>query len=210
MKYCDFSIHLNKSSYQQGASLIVVLLILVIASILGVSAIQISMMAEKSARNDRDYQIAWQAGEAALVDAEFDIEGMPASSTNKRNSIFAIGKTDLSKFIQNCGNSSTSIGLCELNLSGKPAWLTVDFTDTSNSASAAVFGTYTGRVFPAGGAGTQPAKAPRYVIEAILDPGSSPRTRNPSENPKYIYRVTAMGFGPNPQTQAVVQMLYRN
>jgi len=210
MKYRDFSIHSNKSSHQSGASLIVVLLILVIASILGVSAIQISMMAEKSARNDRDYQIAWQAGEAALVDAEFDIEGMPASSTNKRNSIFAVGKTDLSKFVQNCGNSSTSIGLCLLNDSGKPAWLTVDFTDTSNSASTTAFGTYTGRVFPAGGAGTQPAKSPRYVIEAVVDPGSSPRTRNPSENPKYIYRVTAMGFGPNPQTQAVVQMLYRN
>ena len=95
MKYCDFSVHSNKSSDQKGASLIVVLLILVIASILGVSAIQISMMAEKSARNDRDYQIAWQASEAALVDAEFDIEGMPASSSNKRNSIFAYLKVML-------------------------------------------------------------------------------------------------------------------
>lgn len=27
---------------------------------------------------------------------------------------------------------------------------------------------------------------------------------------QYVYRVTAMGFGPNAETQAVLQMLYRN
>ena len=72
----------------RGVSLIVVLLILVVVSILGVSGIQLAMMGERGTRNDRDQQIAWQAAEAALMDAEFDIEGLPASSTTKRNSIF--------------------------------------------------------------------------------------------------------------------------
>lgn len=198
----------RKIRNQQGASLVVVLLILVIVSILGISGVQISMMAEKSARNDRDYQIAWQGSEAALVDAEFDIEGLPSTSTNKRNTIFKIGQTDISKFIANCGNSSQSIGLCSQNLAGKPAWLTVDFTDSSDTAATAAFGTYTSRIFPSGGAGIQPAKPPRYVIEAIPDPDVA-RTAKPTDI-KYIYRVTAIGFGPNPETQAVVQMLYRN
>ncbi|MBI1625478.1 pilus assembly PilX family protein [Comamonas suwonensis] len=201
-------IHLKKNNYQRGVSLIVVLLILVIVSILGVSGVQISMMAEKSSRNDRDYQIAWQASEAALVDAEFDIEGLPAGATNKRNSIFKLGQTDISKFITGCGASSPSTGLCSLNETGKPAWLAVDFTNSGNNANTIAFGTFTGRTFPAGGAGIQPSKPPRYVIEAIPDPENS-RTTKPTDI-KYIYRVTAMGFGPNPETQTVVQMLYRN
>ena len=196
---------------QTGASLIVVLLILVVVSILGVSGIQISMMGERSARNERDNQIAWQAAEAALIDAEFDIEGLPANSTARRNTIFALGKTDIAKFIPNCGNSGQMRGLCALNAAGtntKPAWLSVDFTNTGNDAATTALGTFTGRNFPSGGVGIQPAKSPRYVIEAISDPDQS-RTTKPTDV-KYIYRVTAMGFGPNPETQTVLQMLYRN
>lgn len=190
---------------ESGASLIVVLLILVIVSILGVSGIQISMLAERGTRNERDYQVAWQGAESALLDAEFDIEGLPATSTQKRNSIFKIGSTDVSKFIENCGTSSSSKGLCVHNQTGKPAWLAVDFRDTTNSAATVEFGTFTGRTFASGGAGIQPAQAPRYVIE-LLNPS---RTTDPAKA-EYIYRITAMGFGPNIETQAVVQTLYRN
>lgn len=195
---------------QRGVSLIIVLIILVIVSILGVSGIQISMMGERSARNDRDAQIAWQAGESALLDAEFDIEGQPTASSTKRNSIFALGKTDIAKFLAGCGASGQSRGLCALNQGEKPAWLTVDFTATGDSAPTAAFGTFTGRSFPSGAKGIQPTKPPRYVIEAIPDP-ETVRTANPADAQfKYIYRITAMGFGPNAETQAVLQTLYRN
>jgi len=46
---------------QTGASLIMVMLILIVVSILGVGAAQIALMSERSARNDRDMQIAWQS-----------------------------------------------------------------------------------------------------------------------------------------------------
>lgn len=72
----------------RGASLIVVLILLVIVTGLGLGAIQISMMGEKGARNDRDRQIVRQAAEAALMDAEFDIRG-PGTAT--RASLFAPG-----------------------------------------------------------------------------------------------------------------------
>lgn len=192
-----------------GASLIVVLLILVVVSILGVSGIQIAMMGERGTRNDRDQQVAWQSAEAALVDAEFDIEGLPASSAAKRNTIFKLKETDLGSFQQDCGNSGQTVGLCSLNLVGKPAWLTVNFTTTGSAASSVQFGTFTGRDFPSGSQGVQPAKPPRYVIEPIPDPRVS-RTSKPGSDSRFVYRVTAMGFGPNAETQAVVQMIYRN
>ena len=192
-----------------GVTLIVVLLILVVVSILGVSGIQISMMGERGTRNDRDQQVAWQAAEAALMDAEFDIEGLPASSASKRNTIFnSKGLQSDQVFIQDCGNSGKSVGLCNLNLTGKPAWLTVDFTATGATAPTVQFGTFTDRTFPAGSKGVQPVRAPRYVIEPIPDPQFS-RTKAQNLRPN-VYRVTAMGFGPNAETQAVVQMTYRN
>ena len=199
---------------QRGLSLIVVMLILIVVSVLGVGGIQISMMGERSTRNERDMQVAWQGAEAGLIDAEFDIDGLPAASTNKRNSIFKRGDVDLAKFIDNCGDSGQSIGLCGLKETGKPAWLTVDFTATGTGAKAVELGTYTGRDFPSGVKGIQPAKPPRYVIEPILDRYGvkSYRTTDPAagSGPSYVYRVTSMGFGPNGETQGVLQMIYRN
>lgn len=199
---------------QRGLSLIIVMLILIVVSVLGVGGIQISMMGERGTRNERDMQIAWQGAEAGLIDAEFDIEGLPATSTNKRNAIFKRGDVDLAKFIDNCGDSGQSIGLCGLKETGKPAWLTVDFTESGTGAKSVQLGTYTGRDFPSGVKGTQPAKPPRYVIEPILDRYGvkSYRTTDPTagSGPSYVYRVTSMGFGPNGETQGVVQMIYRN
>ena len=194
--------------HSRGVSLIVVLLILVVVSILGVSGIQVAMMGERGTRNDRDQQVAWQGAEAALIDAEFDIEGLPASSTTKRNTIFKAKETEIAKFIQDCGTSGQGVGLCALNASGKPAWLTVDFTTSGAGAPTVQFGTFTGRDFPSGAKGVQPSLPPRYVIELIPDPRNS-RTQQ-QQNRRYVYRVTAMGFGPNAETQAVVQMIYRN
>ena len=199
---------------QRGLSLIVVMLILIVVSVLGVGGIQISMMGQRSTRNERDMQVAWQGAEAGLIDAEFDIEGLPAASTNKRNSIFKRGDVDIAKFIDNCGDSGQSIGLCGLKETGKPAWLTVDFTATGTGAKAVELGTYTGRDFPSGVKGIQPAKPPRYVIEPILDRFGvkSYRTTDHAagSGPSYVYRVTSMGFGPNGETQGVLQMIYRN
>jgi len=82
--------------------------------------------------------------------------------------------------------------------------MTVDFTDTSNTAKSVALGTFTGKTFAAGGIGVQPAQAPRYIIEVVPD------TIGSRSEPNYLYRVTAMGFGPRSDIQAVMQMVYRN
>ena len=189
-------------SNNSGASLILVLIILTVVSLLGVAGMQISMMSERGARNDRDRQIAWQAAEAALLDAEFDIFG-PANPNPARRKIFTDQTNDDALFTSGCGTSGDIIGLCKLVNTGKPVWLTVDFTATGPSAPTTAFGTYTGRTFSSGLVGIQPNKPPRYVIEPIEDPES------PTKSKSYIYRVTAMGFGPRPEIQAVTQMIYR-
>lgn len=184
---------------QHGVSLIMVMLILIVVSVLGVGSAQIALMSERGARNDRDQQVAWQAAEAALNDADFDM----FSTTSMRRTLFD-GKTQ-NDFVADCGTSGNSIGLCALKLTGKPAWLTANYLDVSNSAPTTAFGAFTGRYFQAGGLGIQPVQAPRYVIEMVPDP-----TGDKSDpTPKFLYRVTAMGFGPRTDIQAVLQMIYR-
>ena len=192
---------------QRGVSLIIVMIVLTVVSLLGIAGIQISSLAEKSARNDRDLQIAVQAAEAALLDAEIDIIGPAASG---RRSVFI----DDTAFVEGCGNSGNSRGLCLLRETAgvKPAWLTVDFTATGSSASTTEFGTFTRRNFAVGTAGVQPVKKPRYVIEpmsARVGPlqGRSLGDKPPSQNK--FYRITAMGFGPRQEIQAVLQAVIR-
>lgn len=202
---------------QRGASLIMVMLILVVVTLIGVSAVQISILGERSARNDRDFQVAFQAAEAALLDAEIDMNG-PATGTlppgvNRRINTFAPGN-DIA-FIDGCGTTTTSKGLCALNASGKPAWLTVNFVGAD--APVVRFGDFTGRVFDAGGQGVKPVERPRYVIEVFPNPevfgnkGSSNQNKSSegSHPPPKSYRVTALGFGPRQDIQVVLQTVFR-
>ena len=182
---------------ESGASLVLVLLILVVVSILGVGAAQISLMAERGSRNDRDKQVAWSAAEAALLDAQSEI----LSSTSIRYALF--DGTNISQFVDGCGTSGNSQGLCAVSTGSKPAWLTVDFTDTSSSAATAYYGQFTGRSFAVGNTGLSPSQKPRYIIELV-------RLMSGSQSDfSYAYRITAMGFGPRTETQSVMQIVYQ-
>lgn len=192
-----------QAAQERGASLIMVLLILIVVSVLGVGGAQIALMSERGARNDRDHQVACQASESALVDAEVDIWD-PANTAFPNRRLHFDAKTQ-TPFLVGCGASGNEIGLCAPVTTGKPAWLTVDFTQSNSTAATTAFGSYTGRTFAAGGAGVQPAKVPRYVIEPVLV--ASGDKANPEQ--EVVYRVTSMGFGPREDIQCAMQMLYR-
>lgn len=189
---------------QRGFSLITTLILLAVVMTLGIGASQMVLLAERSTRFDRDQQIAFQAAEAALLDAEFDIRG-PNSSASKRVTTFSGRLSDLVSFADGC-NAGTLRGLCLPSATGtKPVWYAVDFTDESSAAKTAQFGEFTGRTLSTGTTGIRPEILPRYIVEIIPDatPGSS------LSSPKALYRVTAMGFGPRKETQAVLQMIFR-
>mgnify|MGYP000285260813 CR=1 FL=1 len=186
----------------RGFSLITTLILLVVVTILGIGAAQIVLQAEKATRYARDSQIAFQAAEAALLDAEFDIRG-PNTSANQRVASFVTGSAV--GFVDGCG-TGTQRGLCSLSAEGqKPVWYGVNFQDESSSAQTVKFGEFTGRTLSTGTSGIRPEISPRYIIEVIPDPTPG---SNASTKPT-LYRVTAMGFGPRKSTQAVAQMIFR-
>lgn len=182
---------------EHGFSLITTLVLLVIASLLGVAASQLVLMSERSSRYDRDRLIAFQAAEAALLDAEMDIRG-PGSI---RAALFS--PLSITGFEDGCSNSSATKGMCLPAGTGeKPVWATVSFTDIYRTVG---FGDFTGRHYAAGQNGVQPARAPRYLIEVIEDhsPGGNAVVQ------RNLYRVTAVGFGPREDTQVMLQMFFR-
>ena len=198
---------MSARSRQSGASLLMVMMILIIVSILGVSGVQIAMMSEKGARNDRDTQIAWQSAEEALLDAEIDIraDGVTGAVASDRKGQFT--NENKAAFLDSCGSSTSgqSHGLCLPAIAGKPVWLTTDFTAVNSSTTE--FGEFTHRAFDASATGVRPSKKPRYMIEILDDPEAFGDLSVGKK--KYVYRVTSMGFGPRDDIQSVTQMVFR-
>jgi len=194
---------------QCGAALIVTLLMLVAVLMLGMSAAQLALQTEKASRNDRDRSIAFEAAEAALADAELDIEKSP-DAKRSRSAMFSKDSTRNfpgdGEDICGTGESNAALGLCAYRPPGKaPAWLSVDFDDVSPESTQSVpLGRFTGRRFQVG-VGNLPGRLPRYIIELM----AYNRQGESAERRSYFYRITAVGFGPRSVTQVMLQTIYR-
>lgn len=194
---------------QAGMALIVSLLMLVVIMLFGSSAGQIALLNEKASRNDRDRQLAFQAAEAALMDAELDIEHSP-DATRSRSQLFskdsALGFPGEGEEECRGGQTNVYLGLCKRARDGvAPAWQTVDFLGTESPVAHSVpYGTFTGQTLQTG-IGSLPAKPARYIIELMVynKQGES------ADKPTYFYRITAIGFGARDTTQVVLQTFYR-
>ena len=197
---------LDRGGAVRGAALLTSLFLLLAVLIVGVAAARAALDGEKIARAERDRHTAFQAAEAALADAEADIEGGrdPASP---RAALFADGSAI--GFVAGCGagQDSVNLGLCERPPAPeRPAWQLAELADEQGAANVTVgFGKFTG-AFMASGAGTLPARAPRYLIEQVpyVRAGEDAGARAVS-----FYRVTAIGFGARASTHVVLQTYYR-
>lgn len=221
---------------QRGMSLIVVLMLLVIVSMLGVASMQIATMGEHGARNDRDMQLALQSAEAALIDAEVDIQGIWEKDSNgqptdrliagSRAPAFKAGNARFPS--SDCRSDGKWKGLCALETSKNKnaTWLEADYEATNSDRDTVEFGEFTEREYVGlsvgeGGKGVQPALPPRYVIENVSELSAvrsgmvtgqynSAMPEGGTASGEQLYRITAMGFGPRKTTRTVLQTIYRN
>ena len=196
-------------SFQNGMALLVTLLVLLVVLMLGIAASQIAIQGEKSSRNDRDHQIAFQAAEAALLDAEMDIEHAPDGGRSRSDlfsNVSAIGFPVVAGSPCGSGENNRYLGLCHRSESGAvPIWHGVNFMDnTATTSSSVSYGRFTGQSFHTAN-GSLPSKLPRYIVE--LMPYKMPGTS--VDAPSYLYRITAVGFGAKETTQVALQTVYR-
>ena len=184
-----------------------VLCLLVIILLLGISAAQMALQGEKAARGERDRQIAFQAAEEALVDAQNDIEGSPGAPG--RSSLFAPGSA--AGFTDGCGEGG-ALGLCLPAFPDAPAlWLSTDLDGAEGASRTVPYGQFTGAVMQTG-QGFLPSRRPRYLIELLPfhPPGAqAAAVAGGLATESYVYRITAIGFGAQESTQVVLQSYYR-
>jgi len=175
---------------QRGMSLFPALVFLLVLTMLGVAALGSSAMQERMAGNAKDMNIAFQAAEAGLRDAEADIDANLTLAT---------------VFTSACTN-----GLC----TPPSEWASPSSTDISklidwsNTGLTRTYGAYTGAAaFPV------VAAQPVYVIElvSVLPPstgGSVGIGIAPAGTGGRVYRVTVLATGARAETRTILQSSY--
>jgi type IV pilus assembly protein PilX len=178
-------------SRERGVSLVVALIFLIILTILGLTAMRVATMEERMSGNSRDRSLAFQAAEAALRDAESDVDCLNynriGAAPTKRSTGCLSGVTG--------ANAACTDGLC-CNVNGltciEPALPVYKNSALSFTAAPSVqYGAYTGAPQIAG-----LSQQPRYLIEPFMLDGKS------------YYRITVRGYGLNSDTQVTLQEVY--
>lgn len=200
-----------RTSRERGMVLVTSLMFLVVLSLLVVSLMRTSIIEERMVGYSRDWNLAFQAAETALRDAEREIK------TGSR----VVGQTG---FVSGCSSSTDTNGaglclpnLCTTTTAGSsfdcyPIWIDLDkrqndsgWKTGANAGKSIAYGAKTGAT-ALGGVAAQP----RYIIEVLRVPDASslkPPPGQPAE--KYLYRATAVGFGANLNTRVMLQGTYR-
>jgi type IV pilus assembly protein PilX len=211
---------------QRGVVLLVSLLFLIVLTLLGVAASRMVTSEERQSRYLREYNTAFQASEAAMRDARDDIDGILATGVKK-----VVPRIDGNKgFFPDC-----SYGLCQYDPSDDPTKL--PWKDEAKWLKAVAYGTYSLRsplpssavVGSDAGKGknedevvvaryndtteksavTGVWQQPAYLVEAI--PDNRPGTNSVEfgrKSPPVIYRLTARGYGADPNSRASTQEIY--
>lgn len=94
-----------KTVKQRGSALFISLMLLIVMTLIGVTAMQTTVMQERMAGNVRDNNLAFQAAEAALRDGEEFLRGATLPNFNGTN------------------------GLYQLDLEYPPLWADIDWDD---------------------------------------------------------------------------------
>ena len=213
----------HKVPTQHGVALIVVLIFIVALTSLAIYSARDVSLSEKLARNQLDSQVAREAAEAALRDAEFDLQlkdgalrtGAFCARTYKAERPItdpAAGSAYVADCLRGQCSPSPSVVASNSNYATAPsatnyeAWWPAskgglwndDLSTKPVSAASAncagfkggvPFGTFSGRTRIAG-----VTRQPEYLIEKMSAD---------------FVRITARGFGRNPNTEIVLQSYFR-
>jgi type IV pilus assembly protein PilX len=173
---------LNPRCRQSGVVLFVALILLVILSLIGVTAARMQTVEERMARNEDNHQLAAQAAEAALRSAEGGL---------------------LSGIYTNFAANTN--GLYELTASNGSV------VSTMNWGSAAAVLAYAGPPLASIPTGAQAPKFVIESLPPVAMPGESinqVQYATPT-TPVAVYRVTAAGTGADNSSTTTIQSIVR-
>lgn len=177
MIHNDYSVKLAKA--QEGVVLAVALIMLVLITLLGVSAMRSTIMEERMASNSRNDHIAFQLAESTLRQAEENLLAVSIQASD----------------ILNASTQAVGLGACEIALNSE------DFNDQTRwDAIACDY---------AGEADNDVTRVPHYFIEfvyaetALAPGGGAPPPVD------CFYRITSRGYGPDVNSTVTLQTTFR-
>ena len=194
----------SRCSAQHGFSLFIVLTMLLLSALLAVGGARTTQLLESMAGNQRDYQRAFEAAEAALLDAERDIRQLAFDATTQtyvacsalvtspcrkaaEGRVFPDRDTGWMTAYVGEGTNSCERGICYFAgtdsvgaASGSEAYQF--WTRSAHADQYAAYGRFTG----APKAGSAALASAKYWIEVI-------DRKNTSDKP--LYRITAISTG---------------
>lgn len=185
--------HFPRRSYarQRGAVLVVALVLLLVLTILGVTAARMQTGEERMAMNDDNQQLALQSGEAVLRQVEDQLNGGVAQWQFPNLDADASGAFDLVKEIGANG--------------GTPGGSSVSDSLTSLDANAIA---YTGPAMS-----NVPVSTPKFVVENL--PGGSSGGGEPMCGAQYpmnpaciVNRITVLAPGADASSTVTVQSIF--
>ena len=186
---------------QRGALVLVTMALLMMLMMIGLTLTDLAWLSEHMVRNKLDRMVAHQAAQAALADAELAIER--SAPKEARSDLLSV--QSMRVIITDCPADKHAMDqdLCRRNQADqKPLWQTVDISDDSSNSVFVDYGRFTDRRMQVGD-GPFAQRLPRYAIEVL------PAHDLPEQTASYLYRITAIGFGVDQRTRAVVQSIYR-
>ncbi len=169
-------------SRQQGAALLVSLILLVVLSLLGVAAMQSSQIQERLSGAYRNKVSAFQAAEAALRAAEEELEKVTPFSSQS-NAGFKVLQPDV-----DC------VGLCYDEVSNPDVF--INYGEPLN-------GNPWDKLFP------NTAFRPHYIVEEIGLPGGNPLVSDEPLPDTKMYRITAKAYGDDLKSISMLQTYFR-
>ncbi|WP_458072459.1 pilus assembly PilX family protein [Rhodanobacter sp. BL-MT-08] len=180
-----------RPSGQRGVALVVALILLIVITLVGLAAVRGTIMQQKMTSNFYDREIAFQASEAALRQAEAFVQATTPPGIGSK--------------IRDCSSAATNVCLAD------------PFTDTS-AAVAGFVQQVPGTSF---NPGTNAAGQPQYIVEYLgIFTIPAPKVKQLSgangygANPQssaYFYRITALSGPATVQDRASVtlQSIYK-
>jgi type IV pilus assembly protein PilX len=186
------SLHPRRAGRQRGVILFVALILLVILSLLGVTAARLQTSEERMARNEDNHQMGAQAAEAALRNAEANIAG---------GAFTALTSNTAGQYTLDWNNGPWASLITNWN----------DPTQTISYSAPATPGVTAGPPLSALPSGVP---SPTYIVEqlpAVTIPGDNLACTGYGcpTGTVTVYRVTATGTGADKTTTTTLQSIYR-
>jgi type IV pilus assembly protein PilX len=189
MLYKRLTPHKNSIYYCHAFTMTTALVFLFALLLIGLGSIRSSVMQERMVGNGKDMNLAFQAAESALRDAEEDVmENMMATTA----------------FTSACSNGLCLPSTMQVPVSNTPVW---DSVDWNNSAVTRYYGQYTGAAALPG-----VAAQPKYIIEKISSVGAAiGESVGMGIQPivtGQAYRITVYATGARAETHLTLQSVF--